>query len=308
MALSRSAASPDSAASGSGLPYRLMHEYNNGLCLLKVCYMNYYKYIPIDVVNGPGTRCTLFVCGCEHHCRGCYNQATWPFDAGFLVGEDQEDRIISDLNDRRIHRRGLSLSGGEPLHPRNVPALLHLVRRIREECSPQKDIWLWSGFVLDELNAEQTEELTGLVRKGRGQVNLPGGLHAVKGKQAIHLTGIPGNRFQPEPFPEKTTVYGNIRLEITGSAGNPGNGKTEQEPDDHRSGGRQQQRTVRIQPRPDYLADRGIDLPWREEIPLICRDNEVLIAAGVGTGRIPAWNEACKNIRIRWSGEMPWAL
>lgn len=119
--------------------------------------MNYYKYIPIDVVNGPGTRCTLFVCGCEHHCRGCYNQATWPFDAGFLFGEDQEDRIISDLNDRRIHRRGLSLSGGEPLHPRNVPALLHLVRRIRVECSPQKDIWLWSGFVLDELNAEQRQ-------------------------------------------------------------------------------------------------------------------------------------------------------
>ena len=170
-----------------------------------------------------------------------------------------------------------------------------------------------------ELNAEQTEELTGLVRKGRGQVNLPGGLHAVKGKQAIHLTGIPGNRFQPEPFPEKTTVYGNIRLEITGSAGNPGNGKTEQEvPLSFFSGC-----MVRIlepgdwimpfgmigkKKLPDYLADRGIDLPWREEIPLICRDNEVLIAAGVGTGRIPAWNEACKNIRIRWSGEMPWAL
>lgn len=68
--------------------------------------MNYYKYIPIDVVNGPGTRCTLFVCGCEHHCKGCYNQATWPFDAGFPFGEDQEDRIISDLNDTRIHRRG----------------------------------------------------------------------------------------------------------------------------------------------------------------------------------------------------------
>lgn len=58
----------------------------------------------------------------------------------------------------------------------------------------------------------------------------------------------------------------------------------------------------------DFLTDRGIDEPWRDKIPLICRDSEVLMAAGIGTGRIPVWNAACDNIRIRWSGDMPWTI
>ena len=102
--------------------------------------MNYFKYIPIDVVNGEGTRCVLFVCGCEHYCQGCYNQATWPFEAGFPFEKDLEDQIIADLCDTRIKRRGLSLSGGEPLHPRNFDSVYNLLMRIRKECPPQKDI------------------------------------------------------------------------------------------------------------------------------------------------------------------------
>ena len=83
--------------------------------------MKYFKYIPIDIVNGPGTRCTLFVTGCPHHCPHCYNQATWSFTGGFSFGDEQADRIISDLKDTRVRRRGLSLSGGEPMHPVNAP-------------------------------------------------------------------------------------------------------------------------------------------------------------------------------------------
>ena len=96
--------------------------------------MNYCKYIQIDVINGEGTRCTLFVAGCEHHCKGCYNQSTWNTDAGFPFTEEMEDQIISDLNDTRIHRRGLSLSGGDPLLPSNIPAVKKLCERIRREC------------------------------------------------------------------------------------------------------------------------------------------------------------------------------
>jgi len=89
--------------------------------------MNYHQYHPIDVVNGPGTRCTLFVSGCEHNCKGCYNQSTWSLRSGHPYTQDLEDRIIADLNDTRIPKRGLSLSGGDPLHPQNVSAILHLV-------------------------------------------------------------------------------------------------------------------------------------------------------------------------------------
>jgi len=65
-----------------------------------------------------------------------------------------EDRIINDLNDTRIKRQGISLSGGDPLHPQNVPDILRLVQRIRAEC-PGKDIWVWTGYTLDELSRDQ---------------------------------------------------------------------------------------------------------------------------------------------------------
>lgn len=116
--------------------------------------MNYHQYYPIDVVNGPGTRVTLFVSGCEHQCRGCYNKTTWRVDSGHLFTQELEDQIIADLNDTRIKRKGLSLSGGDPLHPANVVEVLKLVQRVRNEC-PGKDIWLWSGYTLAELTPEQ---------------------------------------------------------------------------------------------------------------------------------------------------------
>lgn len=116
--------------------------------------MNYHQYYPVDVVNGPGTRCTLFVSGCEHQCRGCYNQSTWRTDSGHPFTQAMEDQIIADLNDPRIRRRGLSLSGGDPLHPANVSAILALVTRVKAEC-PGKDIWLWTGYTLAELTPEQ---------------------------------------------------------------------------------------------------------------------------------------------------------
>ncbi|KHT58063.1 ribonucleoside-triphosphate reductase [Photobacterium gaetbulicola] len=116
--------------------------------------MNYHNYYPVDVVNGPGTRCTLFVSGCVHQCRGCYNQSTWRLDAGHAYTRELEDQIIADLNDSRIKRRGLSLSGGDPLHPANVAAVLGLVKRVQAECTG-KDIWVWTGYRLAELDEQQ---------------------------------------------------------------------------------------------------------------------------------------------------------
>ncbi|GIU36377.1 anaerobic ribonucleoside-triphosphate reductase-activating protein [Shewanella colwelliana] len=120
--------------------------------------MNYQQYFPLDVVNGPGTRCTLFVSGCEHQCRGCYNQSTWNPCSGHEFDRDMVAQIISDLKDTRVKRRGLSLSGGDPLFPANVPAILALVQLVKREC-PDKDIWLWSGYLLEELSAEQSQVL-----------------------------------------------------------------------------------------------------------------------------------------------------
>ncbi|MEI6859791.1 MAG: anaerobic ribonucleoside-triphosphate reductase-activating protein [Shewanella sp.] len=118
--------------------------------------MNYHQYFPIDVINGPGTRVTLFVSGCEHQCRGCYNKSTWNRDHGNLFDLQMQQRIINDLKDSRIKRRGLSLSGGDPLFPENLGEILALVQRVNNEC-PDKDIWLWTGYKLAELSNEQQQ-------------------------------------------------------------------------------------------------------------------------------------------------------
>lgn len=118
--------------------------------------MNYHQYYPVDVVNGPGTRCTLFVSGCVHQCPGCYNQSTWRLNSGQPFTPELEDRIIADLQSTVIPLQGLSLSGGDPLHPQNVPDVLRLVRRVSSEC-PGKDIWVWTGYRLDELTPARRE-------------------------------------------------------------------------------------------------------------------------------------------------------
>lgn len=118
--------------------------------------MNYHQYYPVDVVNGPGTRCTLFVAGCVHQRRGCYNKSTWSLTSGKPFTQEVEDQIIADLQDTRIKRQGLSLSGGDPLHPQNLSAILKLVKRVKTQC-PEKDIWVWTGYLLADLTPEQQE-------------------------------------------------------------------------------------------------------------------------------------------------------
>jgi len=118
--------------------------------------MHFTDYYPIDVVNGLGTRSTLFVAGCIHQCRGCFNQETWSPRAGSPFTQDMEDKIIADLSNTFIPRRGLSLLGGDPLFPGNLDAVLKLVKRVKAEC-PDKDIWIWTGYKLEELSEKQNE-------------------------------------------------------------------------------------------------------------------------------------------------------
>lgn len=120
--------------------------------------MNYHRYYSVDVVNGPGTRCSLFVAGCVHQCRGCYNKSTWSLNSGIPFTQEVEDQIIADLQDVNIKRQGLSLSGGDPLHPQNVPTILKLVKRVKTECE-NKDIWLWTGYKRDQLAPQQNQVL-----------------------------------------------------------------------------------------------------------------------------------------------------
>ncbi|CAM3414124.1 anaerobic ribonucleoside-triphosphate reductase-activating protein [Parendozoicomonas haliclonae] len=116
--------------------------------------MNYHQYYPIDVVNGEGTRCTLFVSGCEHKCVGCHNASTIKPDSGHPYTLELEEQILKDLGDPRIIRNGLSLSGGDPLYPGNLEAVGRLARRVKETY-PDKNIWMWTGYVREELTPAQ---------------------------------------------------------------------------------------------------------------------------------------------------------
>ena len=116
--------------------------------------MNYHKYYPLDVVNGEGTRCTLFVSGCEHNCVGCHNATTLKPDSGLPYTEQLEQQILDDLGDTRIPRDGLSLSGGDPLYPGNLEDVERLCRKVKQQY-PQKDIWLWTGYVHEQLSEQQ---------------------------------------------------------------------------------------------------------------------------------------------------------
>ncbi len=168
-----------------------------------------------------------------------------------------------------------------------------------------------------ELSAEQTGRLADLVRTEKGKVNLPGGLYAVRGRETIHLTGFPREMIPGKPVSGERTDFGPFSLIQSESLGNPGDGKTAQEVPAGFTEGcviRTRKPGDRISPfgmtgtrkLQDYLTDRGIDEPWRDRIPLLCRGQEVLLAAGVGAGNIPAWEPGGNNIRLTWQGDMPW--
>lgn len=109
--------------------------------------MNYSVIKKFDIANGPGVRVSLFVSGCTHHCKGCFNPETWDFAFGQPFTEETEAEILEAL--KPDHIRGLSLLGGEPFEPQNQGPLLDLVKKVRA-AYPEKDIWCYTGYLLDE--------------------------------------------------------------------------------------------------------------------------------------------------------------
>lgn len=108
--------------------------------------MNYGNIKECDIADGSGVRVSLFVSGCRHHCKGCFNEATWDFGYGQLYTKETEDEIIRLLAPDYI--QGLTLLGGEPFEPENQRELVKLLRRVRA-VYPKKDIWSYSGYLLD---------------------------------------------------------------------------------------------------------------------------------------------------------------
>ena len=129
--------------------------------------MNYAEIKTCDIANGEGVRVSLFVSGCSHHCKNCFNKETWSFDYGKPFTDETEDYIIKELKPGYID--GLTLLGGEPFEPQNQRALLPFLRRVRG-LYPNKNIWCYTGYLFDKelLNesrarCEATDEMLSLI-------------------------------------------------------------------------------------------------------------------------------------------------
>ena len=109
--------------------------------------MRYSKIRKMDISNGPGIRVSVFFQGCAFHCKNCFNPETWDFNKGEEFNDEVIDHIL-DLCDKS-HIVGLSILGGEPMHPNNIEGSTKLAKAFKERF-PDKTIWSWSGFLFDK--------------------------------------------------------------------------------------------------------------------------------------------------------------
>ena len=109
--------------------------------------MNYATIKKNDIANGEGVRVSLFVSGCTHRCKGCFNEVAWDFHYGQPFTQETIDSILTMLKPAYI--KGLTLLGGEPFEPQNQGAIVELLRQVKKEY-PDKSIWAFSGYLFDK--------------------------------------------------------------------------------------------------------------------------------------------------------------
>lgn len=117
--------------------------------------MNYADIKQYDVANGPGIRVSLFVSGCTHHCKNCFNEETWDFNYGEPFTDVQENQIIDYLAPDYVN--GFTLLGGDPMEPSNMEALLPMLNKIKKTY-PDKSIWCFTGYLYEYIMGEMSKE------------------------------------------------------------------------------------------------------------------------------------------------------
>ncbi len=151
--------------------------------------MNYCGIKKTDIANGPGVRVSLFVSGCRNHCPGCFQPETWDFAYGEPFAKANEDEIIAALRPSWI--QGLSILGGDPMEPENQEALLPFIRRVKEEL-PEKDIWLYTGYLLRQVGTSPLLSYADAVVDGpfiEAEKDAGLAFRGSRNQQIIHLRG-----------------------------------------------------------------------------------------------------------------------
>ena len=108
--------------------------------------MRYNKIRKMDIANGPGVRVSIFMQGCEFHCKNCFNSETWGFDGGEEFTDETIKKVLNACDKEYIE--GLSILGGEPMHPKNIEGTTKLAKAFKEKF-PEKNVWAWSGYTFE---------------------------------------------------------------------------------------------------------------------------------------------------------------
>lgn len=124
--------------------------------------MRYNIIREMDIANGPGVRVSIFLQGCEFNCPKCFNPETHDFNGGKEFTKETVDTVMKLCDDENI--KGLSILGGEPLHPRNIDATEMLSKAFKEKFGNKKDIWVWTGYKFENIqNKEKIKDVDILV-------------------------------------------------------------------------------------------------------------------------------------------------
>ena len=126
--------------------------------------MRYNKIRQLDIANGPGCRVSLFVQGCVFNCPSCFNRVAQSFEGGQEFTEQTMELLIELAKSDYVS--GLSLLGGEPLHPRNRETVLAIVKEFKK-AYPQKTIWLWTGYLIEEVFEDLIDSEIDVIVDGR---------------------------------------------------------------------------------------------------------------------------------------------
>lgn len=137
--------------------------------------MRYHGIEKDSMLNGEGLRIVLWISGCNHKCPGCHNPATWDKNSGNDFTEESKKELLEDLNPEWI--AGLTLSGGDPMYPGNRKDVAELAKEVKE-AYPEKDIWMYTGYLLEEIKGEPVLQYVDVVvdgefQKDKADVNYP---------------------------------------------------------------------------------------------------------------------------------------
>ncbi len=131
--------------------------------------MKYNLIRKMDISNGPGVRVSVFMQGCEFHCKNCFNPNTWGFDEGTDFTEETIDKVLDLCGQDYV--KGLSILGGEPMHPRNIEATTKLAKAFKEKY-PNKNLWVWTGFLFEGLKDKEVMKYVDTLVDGQFKTEL----------------------------------------------------------------------------------------------------------------------------------------